>query len=284
MEQLHCTGQNIAENILNILAGLYVVLVLQTGLCNLNIPVAEDIPDKVVQLLCGNTQLILVDIGRDILHQRVVLRQNPLVLHSQLFRKLNLVNGQIHLDKAGCIPDLIAEVAACLDTCLRIAHIISGRVAGCKREAQCIRTVLLNDLQRVNAVAQRFGHLASLLIADQTVNINRLERNFLHVLHAGEDHAGNPEEDDVISGDQRVRRIEVLQLLGLVRPSKRGERPQRGREPGVQNVFFLMDVGAAALRADRDVFLGDRHLTAVVAIVCRNLMTPPQLTGDAPVV
>ena len=103
------------------------------------------------------------------------------------------------------------------------------------------------------------------------------------MLHAGENHAGNPEEDNIIAGNQRIRRIEVLQLLCLFRPAERRERPQCRGEPRIQYILFLMDVRSAALRAHLDIFLGDRHFTAVITVICRNLMTPPQLTGDTPV-
>ena len=116
------------------------------------------------------------------------------------------------------------------------------------------------------------------------MDIDRLERGLAHVLHAGEDHAGNPEEDDVVAGNEGRSRVEILQLLGLIRPAERGERPQSGREPGIQNVLLLMDMRAAALRAGVHIGLGDGHFTAVVAVECRNAVTPPQLTGDTPVV
>ena len=51
----------------------------------------------------------------------------------------------------------------------------------------------------------------------------------LHMLAAGEDHARDPEEDDVVACDEHVRRIEVVQIRRLVRPAERGERPERAR-------------------------------------------------------
>ena len=116
------------------------------------------------------------------------------------------------------------------------------------------------------------------------MDINGLERLLVHLLHTREDHTSNPEEDDVITGDQNRSRIEVIQLAGLFRPAEGRERPQCRGEPGIQNVLFLMDVRTAALRANGDVFLGNGHLAAVLTVVSRNTVTPPQLTGNAPVV
>ena len=132
------------------------------------------------------------------------------------------------MDEARCVPNLVAEVAGRLYALVRETHIVSGAVAGREGEAQRIRAVLVDDLQRVDAVAERLGHLAALRVAHQTVDKDGLERGLAHVLHTGEDHARNPEEDDVVAGDQRIGRVEIVKLLGLVRPAERGERPQRG--------------------------------------------------------
>ena len=111
---------------------------------------------------------------------------------------------------------------------------------------------------------------------------NSIERHFAHVLQTREHHADYPEEDDVITGDQCIGGIEVFQFLGVVRPAQCGERPQCGTEPSVQGIRILPH-GLAALRADCAAFLGDCHFAAVVAVERRNLVTPPQLTGNAPV-
>ena len=116
------------------------------------------------------------------------------------------------------------------------------------------------------------------------MDIDRLERGLTHVLHAGEDHAGNPEEDDVVASDKSRGRIEIIKLRGLVRPAERGERPQCGREPGIENVLLLTDMRTAALRAGVHIGLGNGHFTAVLTVERRNAVTPPQLTGNAPVV
>ena len=68
---------------------------------------------------------------------------------------------------------------------------------------------------------------------------HRMERGLAHLRIAGEDHADDPEKDNVISRHKHVVWIKILQILRLLRPAKRGERPQRGREPGVQRVLIL---------------------------------------------
>ena len=45
-----------------------------------------------------------------------------------------------------------------------------------------------------------------------------------------------------------------------------------------------MQVGAAAFRAYRRCTLGNGHLAAVITIISRNPVSPPELTGNTPVV
>ena len=49
-------------------------------------------------------------------------------------------------------------------------------------------------------------------------------------------------------GDQHRRRIKDCELLGLVRPAQRGEGPERGREPRVENVGISYELVRATTR------------------------------------
>ena len=113
---------------------------------------------------------------------------------------------------------------------------------------------------------------------------HRVEGGLFRLLAAGEDHPGHPEEDDIIAGDQHVGGIEVIQVGGVLRPAQGGEGPQSGGEPGVQHVRVPGEVGAAAVLADLRVLPGAGHLAAVGAVPHRDLVAPPELAGDAPVV
>ena len=66
---------------------------------------------------------------------------------------------------------------------------------------------------------------ATLLYVDTDLSL-------IHILLiTGEYHADNPEEDDIITGYQHVRRIEIFQLFGLLRPAQGRKRPQgRGED------------------------------------------------------
>ena len=104
---------------------------------------------------------------------------------------------------------------------------------------------------------------------------HRFKRRFAHILHAGEDHTRHPEEDDVISGDQRTSRIEIFQFLGLIGPAQRRERPKSRGEPGIQRIRVLLQVFAAAFWAGMGLFFGYNHLAAVLTIPSWYPVPPP---------
>ena len=103
------------------------------------------------------------------------------------------------------------------------------------------------------------------------------------MLDAREDHAGDPEKDDVVAAGEHVRRIEIVEVGGLVRIAEGGEGPQRRGEPGVQHVLVLPKVLPVAVRAFGRVGLGADDLAAVPAIPDGDAVPPPELAGDAPV-
>ena len=59
---------------------------LQPGFAELYIPVAEDIPDEVIELLYRHPQFKFLEIFGDILHQRIVFGKYPLVLNCEGIR------------------------------------------------------------------------------------------------------------------------------------------------------------------------------------------------------
>ena len=262
------------------------ILGVQPRLGQLDIPVAVGVPDEVVHLLDGHAQLVLFQILRDLGDQRVQLGQHPPVGNFQLVKGRQLVLGvlaQIHQHIAGSVPQLIGKVAHGLALLGVETGVVSGRVAGDQVHPQGVAAVLVDHFQRVNAVAQRLGHLASLIVPHQTVDKHGVEGRLAGMLAAGEDHSRNPEENDVVARDQHVRRVEIVKVFRLFRPAQRFKGPQSGGEPGIQHVGVTLNVGAAALFALADIFPGHGDVAAVGARPCGNLMTPPQLTGNAPV-
>ena len=283
MQELQNLGQHIEQDLLRAAAERLVAAV-EAGLGQLDVPVAVVVPDKVIDLARGHAQLKVVHVLADFLHHVVQAGEDPLVLQLKGLGQLVLLNGEVHHHEARSVPELVAEVAHGFALFNVEAHVVSGGIAGDEVEAQGVGAVAVDHIQRVDAVAEGFGHLPAEAVADQTVNEDGLEGLLMHLLHAGEDHAGNPEEDDVIAGDHDAGGIPEVEVGGLFRPAHRGEGPERGGEPGVQNIFFAMDVLTAAVGAAGGVLAGDRDLAAVVAVPGRNLMAPPELAGNAPVV
>ena len=112
-----------------------------------------------------------------------------------------------------------------------------------------------------------------------------MERNLLHLLQTGEDHAGDPEENDIIARDHHGRGVPVVQIsCVLIRPAHRGKRPECGAEPGVEHVLVAVDVLAVARLALAGVLTRDGDVAAVVAVPRGDLVSPPELAGDTPVV
>ena len=115
------------------------------------------------------------------------------------------------------------------------------------------------------------------------MDIYIVERHISHIFQSGEHHSYYPEEDDIVACYQHICRVEVFKFRSLFRPSQSGERPQSRAEPCIKNILVLMDVGASALRAFFRLIVCNNHFTALVAVVCRNSVSPPELTGNTPV-
>jgi hypothetical protein len=119
------------------------------------------------------------------------------------------------------------------------------------------------------------------LVADHAVQDDRLEgRDAVVDVQAEHHHPGDPEEEDVVAGDQDGVRVELREAVGLFGPAERGERPQAGGEPGVQDVAVLRPAlagGGLVVRSDADDL-------AVRAVPDGDAVAPPELARDRPVV
>ena len=189
----------------------------------------------------------------------------------------------MHHNETGRIPYLIGKVTACLHTLPVETHIITRCISCDKRETKGICTILINHLQWIDTIAEGFTHLTSLTVSYQSVDQYRIKWNLSGVLQSGEHHTDDPEENNIISGYKSAGWIEIIHLFRIVRPAKSTERPQRRREPGIQRIRILTH-RLPAFWTIAAAFLCYNHLSAVITVKCRNLMTPPELTGNTPVV
>ena len=103
--------------------------------------------------------------------------------------------------------------------------------------------------------------------------------NTVHRVEPEHHHPDDPEEEDVVAGDENTVRIELLELRRLIRPAERGERPQRRREPGVEDVGVLRPPVAGG----RFLARTDADDLAARSVPHRNAVPPP-LPADTSVV
>ena len=220
----------------------------------------------------------------------------------QLFN-IQLFNFRfLHLQKAGRIPDLRREITADLE--LLLAHLAVAVERRDERDGEAKRVggIGLDQLQRIERVAEGLRHLPSLRIAHDAMDHDVLERRLLHEVDARHHHARHPEEDDVLRRHEVGGRIVVVEIRRLLRPAERGERPQPRAEPRVEHVRILLEISHRQRGIPRHRLgllqrllgvLGDHeHLfplpfslfTRIPAhVVSGNAVAPPELTRDAPV-
>ena len=146
----------------------------------------------------------------------------------------------IHLGKAAGVPQLGREVAIAGNALgIQLQH--PAQTGHCRiGKAQAVGPVLIDDLQGVDDIAQRFGHFLALGVADKPVQIDGVERNIVHHRKLHHHHPGDPEEQDILPGHKHRGREVFRQFRRGVRPAQRADRPEAGGEPGVE------DVGVAA--------------------------------------
>ena len=92
----------------------------------------------------------------------------------------------------------------------------------------------------------------------------------------------HPEGDYIVARNESGGGIVALEVLGAVGPAESRERPERRGEPGVKNVLLLSYL-AATLGTGANIGLGYLHMTALITVEGGNSVSPPELTGYAPI-
>ncbi len=108
----------------------------------------------------------------------------------------------VELGEAGGVPELGAEVAVAGDP---VAGELDVAAHGGERgegEADGVGAERVDQLDRVEDVADRLRHLLALLVADEGVDVDVAERHLADQLELHHHHPGDPEEDDVEAGDE----------------------------------------------------------------------------------
>ena len=285
MKQLQSISKNLLQRPQSRTFGT-VCIAVKSWFHHLDVPVAEFFPDEIIYLLHRNTQLIFVHVFGYIFCQSIYLRQDPFICACK-FCKIHFFRNfrflQVHHDKSGSVPYLIGKVPAGFHSLPVETHIISRGISGDQSKAERIGSILVNHFQGINTVPKRFAHLPALGIPHQSMDQHMVERGLSCLLQTGEDHTDYPEEDNIIAGNQYICWIEVLHLRSLVRPSQGRKGPQCRGKPGIQGILVLMEMSAAAFWTFSGHFPGNYSLSALVAIISRDPVSPPELAGDAPI-
>ena len=103
------------------------------------------------------------------------------------------------------------------------------------------------------------------------------------MLDARKDHSRDPEEDDVVCGHEQRVGVKIIQIRRFIGKTERRKGPKRAAEPSIEHVFVLLQNRMSALEALFRSALGDLHMPAFFAVVSGNAMSPPKLTGNAPI-
>ena len=230
----------------------------------------------------------------------------------------------VHQHEAGGVPELRAEVAVAFGALEVEVDVAAERSIGGHREAEGVRAVggdafrivlakllfnlrglfglaqahrvllhevfktdALDDVERVERVAFGLGHLLAFGIAHETVDVHVVERHAAREVLGHHDHASDPEEDDVVAGDEHgTRQVEVVgrAVVALrLRPAERGEGDEGGGEPSVEHVGVARELHAfACLLLSLFLATGDIDVAGFV-VPGGNLMAPEKLAGEAPV-
>ena len=178
-------------------------------------------------------------------HHRGQLGEHPSILGPQRLRlrRMHIELGHRAVahpreqEAVRHLPELVGETLVRGDAVLVEAHVLAARRHHRRPRAQRVGPVLVDELERIDGVALRLAHPASRRRAWIVLVISTSVNGFRPVkLEARHDHPGHPEEDDVAPRDQRVGRVEPLEVGGLLGPSEDGERPQPAAEPRVEHV------------------------------------------------
>ena len=212
---------------------------VKRSLDQLDVPIAERVPDEVVDRVRRRIKAQvghrLVEFGEGFDH----FADDPPVDRAAGRRRFQCLAraNPITLAEPRRVPQLGGEVAIAFDAPLIHLHVAALAFHRRHEEAQRVGAILVDEAQRIDHVALGFGHLRPVGGAHEAVEIEPLPRVLARHRLSHHHHPRIPEEQDVEAGDEEVVGVVAGEELGLLRPAERGERPQRGGEPGVEDVL-----------------------------------------------
>ena len=203
----------------------------QAVLHRLEIPIAKLVPRERVRGVDRILEGEVVDAGRDVGPCVGEPREYPSVLQVlaglEESRRIDRRRARRAQNQSRRVPQLVAEPAVAFDAALVETHVLARHRDRGRPRAKRVGAVLVDQAARVDTCAERLRHPPPIRRLHDAVNRDVGERHILHELDAGHDHPADPEVDDLPRGAVDVGGIEGLQVVRLVRPAERRERPKR---------------------------------------------------------
>jgi hypothetical protein len=154
MDEFEYACENVKKHALGVLV-IFASLIKESGLHNLDIPVAEYVPDEFVKLCSSNTELELIKVTRNFLNGCIEVGKNPLIFYLKLCGDFGLcIVIKIEKHESCRIPELICKVSGVIHLCGGESHIVTGCVTCNESKSESVRTVLGNNLEGINTVAE----------------------------------------------------------------------------------------------------------------------------------
>ena len=219
------------------------VIALQDGFGELQIPVANLAPCECVKRVGRVVEPVVGEGLVDRFPHLGRFTDDPFVqrLADVWHRGVAAVRDLVVFGKAEGIPQLCPEVPIAFDPVLRqFQHAADSRHLG-HGKAQGVGPEFVHNNERVHDVAAGFRHLFTLLVADELVEVDGVERVFTLNRLGHHHHAGDPEEQDVLAGDEDIAGEVFREFIGLFGPAEGAERPETGGEPCVEDVIISID-------------------------------------------
>src|SRR5262249_55555212 len=120
---------------------------------DLDIPVAVFTPQEIIDKPPRDTELVSFQQPIDFSEGCIVAAGDPAVGQGWLARLGTIVGSQAQHEASG-VPQLVGESLALLWQLGGELDIVAGGIAGEQAKAQRVAAVFVNQLQRVNAIAQ----------------------------------------------------------------------------------------------------------------------------------
>ena len=238
--------------------------------------------------MTSHTKFELIKVFSDLTDSFVEVMENPTVCHvtcltsshfSYIFTRH--IQGQpfiVHKDVTRDVPNLVNEVPRSIHFLVGEAHVLTWCRTVWKEPTKGISTVFFDNIHWVNTVTKGLRHLTSLLVTDKTVDKDILKWLATCEFQWLKDHTRHPEEDDVITSDKCWGWEVTLEVFWVdIRPAHSWEWPEGRTEPSIQDIFVLFPAVTFWC------FFANVYFTFSI-IPSRDLVTPPELTRNHPIV